>query len=111
MRAFTVLCPPFDGVFCIASLTLGDFLSVCLMQVVVLAAAHRAIMVLPEREEEAELDCSSRFSTSSDSSTALCSTLSSNHWLLISFVLSFETKSSSISSGIESWNAPVSLVT
>ena len=103
-----MLCSAFAGVVCVATLILGASLSVCLMQVLVLAAVHRAIMVSPKREEEAELDCSSRLSTSLDSSTAPYSTLSSHHWLLISFVLSFETKLSLISSGIESWNALVS---
>ena len=59
MRAFTMLCSAFAGVVCVASLTLGASLSVRLMQVVVLAAAHGSIMVSPKREEEAELDCSS----------------------------------------------------
>ena len=100
MRALTMLCSAFVGVVCVASLTLGASLSVRLMQVVVLAAAHGAIMVLPEREEEDELDCSSGLSTSLYSSTAPCLSLSLNHWLLTSCVLSFETKSSPKSSGI-----------
>ena len=74
-RAFTMLCSAFAGVVYVASVTLGASLSVRLMQVVVLAAAHGAITVSPEREEEAELDCSSRLLTSLDSSTALYSTL------------------------------------
>ena len=78
-----MLCPAFAGVVCVASLTLSASLSLRLMQVVVLAAAHGANMVSPEREEEAELDFSSGLSTSLDSSTAPCSTLSSNWWLLI----------------------------
>ena len=64
-----------------------------------LAAVHGAIMASPEREEEAELDCSSGLPTSFDSLTALCSTLSLNHWLMSSFPSSFTTKLSSSSSG------------
>ena len=64
MRAFTMLCSAFAGVVCVAIFTLGASLSLRLMRVVVLAAAHRAIMVLPERKEEAGLDCSSGLSTS-----------------------------------------------
>ena len=70
-----------------------------------------ARMVSPEREEETKLDCSSWSSTSFDSSTAPVSKLSTIHWLLMSWMSSFETKSSSFSSGRELWKAMVSCCT